>query len=138
MFYFHSELFTSSIVYCHHGYSVCCTGLMITHYIVCYPLCYPVGLYIVCRPHCRPPPPLLQTPPSSPSSLGSRKSSMCSISSANSSSSGSMQMHHSPAHHFRHKGATQVRSSYRHGCCTINQRPPCPLPAKLLLGWQSC
>ncbi|XP_076053078.1 uncharacterized protein LOC143032354 isoform X3 [Oratosquilla oratoria] len=37
-----------------------------------------------------------QTPPSSPSSLGSRKSSMCSISSLNSSSSSS---NHSPSHH---------------------------------------
>ncbi|KAL3860572.1 hypothetical protein ACJMK2_010677 [Sinanodonta woodiana] len=38
-----------------------------------------------------------QTPPSSPSSLGSRKSSMCSISSMASSSSGSTQSH-SPSH----------------------------------------
>lgn len=38
-----------------------------------------------------------QTPPSSPSSLGSRKSSMCSISSFNSSSSGSTKSH-SPSH----------------------------------------
>ncbi|CAN7992435.1 unnamed protein product [Ixodes hexagonus] len=36
---------------------------------------------------------LFQTPPSSPSSLGSRKSSMCSISSFNSSSSGSTKSH---------------------------------------------
>ncbi len=35
-----------------------------------------------------------RTPPSSPSSLGSRKSSMCSISSAGSASS----LHHSPSH----------------------------------------
>ncbi|KAM7282218.1 protein MTSS 1 isoform X1 [Ixodes scapularis] len=38
-----------------------------------------------------------RTPPSSPSSLGSRKSSMCSISSFNSSSSGSTKSH-SPSH----------------------------------------
>ncbi|XP_064466579.1 protein MTSS 2-like isoform X2 [Ornithodoros turicata] len=41
-----------------------------------------------------------QTPPSSPSSLGSRKSSMCSISSFNSSSSSSSKSH-SPSHQFR-------------------------------------
>lgn len=35
----------------------------------------------------------LQTPPSSPSSLGSRKSSMCSLGSIHSSSSGSVASH---------------------------------------------
>ena len=40
-----------------------------------------------------------QTPPSSPSSLGSRKSSMCSISSAGSGSTGTGSLHHSPSHH---------------------------------------
>lgn len=48
----------------------------------------------------------LQTPPSSPSSFGSRKSSMCSISSFNSSSSGST---HSPSHHHcRYRSLSQV------------------------------
>ena len=47
----------------------------------------------------------LQTPPSSPSSFGSRKSSMCSISSFNSSSSGST---HSPSHHCRYRSLSQV------------------------------
>lgn len=50
-----------------------------------------------------------QTPPSSPSSLGSRKSSMCSISSLNSSSSGSTKSHHSPSHHYWHRSLSQVR-----------------------------
>ncbi|KAG7173706.1 MTSS 1-like, partial [Homarus americanus] len=45
-----------------------------------------------------------QTPPSSPSSLGSRKSSMCSISSLNSSSSSST---HSPSHHNRTRSVSQ-------------------------------
>ncbi|KAK7054604.1 hypothetical protein SK128_000412, partial [Halocaridina rubra] len=45
-----------------------------------------------------------QTPPSSPSSLGSRKSSMCSISSLNSSSSSST---HSPSHHTRTRSVSQ-------------------------------
>ncbi|XP_042889285.1 mucin-5AC-like isoform X3 [Penaeus japonicus] len=45
-----------------------------------------------------------QTPPSSPSSLGSRKSSMCSISSINSSSSSST---HSPSHHTRTRSVSQ-------------------------------
>ena len=49
-----------------------------------------------------------QTPPSSPSSLGSRKSSMCSISSLNSSSSGSTKSHHSPSHHYWHRSLSQV------------------------------
>ena len=40
-------------------------------------------------------PPVSYSPPSSPSSLGSRKSSMCSISSAGSSSGGSVN---SPSH----------------------------------------
>uniref|UniRef100_A0A1B6CYE7 IMD domain-containing protein n=1 Tax=Clastoptera arizonana TaxID=38151 RepID=A0A1B6CYE7_9HEMI len=48
-----------------------------------------------------------QTPPSSPSSLGSRKSSMCSISSLNSSSSGSTKSHHSPNHHYWHRSLSQ-------------------------------
>ncbi|XP_034237689.1 protein MTSS 1 [Thrips palmi] len=48
-----------------------------------------------------------QTPPSSPSSLGSRKSSMCSISSLNSSSSGSTKSHHSPSHHYWHRSLSQ-------------------------------
>ncbi|XP_067003167.1 protein MTSS 2 isoform X4 [Anabrus simplex] len=48
-----------------------------------------------------------QTPPSSPSSLGSRKSSMCSISSLNSSSSGSTKSHHSPSHHYWHRSVSQ-------------------------------
>ncbi|XP_049787449.1 protein MTSS 2 [Schistocerca cancellata] len=48
-----------------------------------------------------------QTPPSSPSSLGSRKSSMCSISSLNSSSSGSSKSHHSPSHHYWHRSLSQ-------------------------------
>ncbi|KAG8287164.1 hypothetical protein J6590_044788 [Homalodisca vitripennis] len=47
------------------------------------------------------------TPPSSPSSLGSRKSSMCSISSLNSSSSGSSKSHHSPNHHYWHRSLSQ-------------------------------
>ncbi|RZF43869.1 hypothetical protein LSTR_LSTR007205 [Laodelphax striatellus] len=47
------------------------------------------------------------TPPSSPSSLGSRKSSMCSISSLNSSSSGSTKSHHSPSHHYWHRSLSQ-------------------------------
>lgn len=47
-----------------------------------------------------------QTPPSSPSSLGSRKSSMCSISSFNSSSSGSSKSH-SPSHQFRGRSLSQ-------------------------------
>jgi hypothetical protein len=61
-----------------------------------------------------------QTPPSSPSSLGSRKSSMCSISSAGSSSNGGSSMalqHHSPSHSaasaaatLRHRSLSQVRS----------------------------
>ncbi|XP_067139493.1 protein MTSS 2-like isoform X2 [Centruroides vittatus] len=49
------------------------------------------------------------TPPSSPTSLGSRKSSMCSISSLNSSSSGSTKSH-SPSHHSR--------------CRSLSQQPP--------------
>jgi len=49
---------------------------------------------------------LKSTPPSSPSSFGSRKSSMCSISSFNSSSSGSTQ---SPNHsHYRYRSLSQV------------------------------
>ena len=51
----------------------------------------------------------LQTPPSSPSSFGSRKSSMCSISSFNSSSSGST---HSPSHHCRYRSLSQVINPY--------------------------
>ncbi|TRY62188.1 hypothetical protein TCAL_17208 [Tigriopus californicus] len=51
-----------------------------------------------------------QTPPSSPSSLGSRKSSMCSISSAGSSNSSSV--HHSPSHQsgvqLRHRSLSQA------------------------------
>jgi len=64
----------------------------------------------------------LQTPPSSPSSLGSRKSSMCSLGSIHSSSSGSVASHnqnqmHSPSHainhghpiqHIRHRSLSQV------------------------------
>lgn len=50
---------------------------------------------------------LFQTPPSSPSSLGSRKSSMCSINSIASSSSGSVQSH-SPCHN---KTIQQVRTN---------------------------
>ncbi|XP_023933421.1 MTSS1-like protein [Lingula anatina] len=48
-----------------------------------------------------------QTPPSSPSSLGSRKSSMCSISSMTSSSSGSSKSHSPSHHHIRYKNPTQ-------------------------------
>lgn len=51
-----------------------------------------------------------QTPPSSPSSLGSRKSSMCSISSAGSSNGSA---HHSPSHHqsqIRHRSSSQQRN----------------------------
>jgi hypothetical protein len=51
----------------------------------------------------------LQTPPSSPSSFGSRKSSMCSISSFNSSSSGST---HSPSHHCRYRSLSQVLQNF--------------------------
>ena len=47
-----------------------------------------------------------QSPPGSPSSIGSRKSSMCSISSINSSSSGSVQSH-SPSHHNRNHNSLQ-------------------------------
>ncbi|XP_046461264.1 uncharacterized protein LOC124207718 isoform X3 [Daphnia pulex] len=63
----------------------------------------------------------LQTPPSSPSSLGSRKSSMCSLGSIHSSSSGSVASHsqnqlmNSPSHamqqqqqHIRHRSLSQV------------------------------
>ncbi|XP_064640271.1 protein MTSS 2-like isoform X3 [Lineus longissimus] len=50
-----------------------------------------------------------QTPPSSPSSLGSRKSSMCSISSLNSSSSGSTKSH-SPSHHYRSRSTSHSHS----------------------------
>ncbi|XP_064640276.1 protein MTSS 2-like isoform X8 [Lineus longissimus] len=49
------------------------------------------------------------TPPSSPSSLGSRKSSMCSISSLNSSSSGSTKSH-SPSHHYRSRSTSHSHS----------------------------
>ena len=48
-----------------------------------------------------------QTPPSSPSSLGSRKSSMCSISSAGSSSGGSVSTS-SPLHQAQHRHRPQV------------------------------
>ncbi|XP_065213751.1 protein MTSS 2 isoform X2 [Planococcus citri] len=46
-------------------------------------------------------------PPSSPSSIGSRKSSMCSISSLNSSSSGSSKSHHSPNHMYWNRSSSQ-------------------------------
>ncbi|MPC26474.1 Metastasis suppressor protein 1 [Portunus trituberculatus] len=52
-----------------------------------------------------------QTPPSSPSSLGSRKSSMCSISSLNSSSSSST---HSPSHHTRPRSVSQASGLSEH------------------------
>ncbi|XP_074644501.1 protein MTSS 1-like isoform X15 [Tubulanus polymorphus] len=48
------------------------------------------------------------TPPSSPSSIGSRKSSMCSISSITSSSSGSTKSH-SPSHHYRSRSMTSTQ-----------------------------
>ena len=49
------------------------------------------------------------SPPSSPSSLGSRKSSMCSINSINSSSSGSSKSH-SPSHTMHKRTASQVQA----------------------------
>ena len=59
----------------------------------------------------------LQTPPSSPSSFGSRKSSMCSISSFNSSSSGST---HSPSnHHCRYRSLSQVK--HKNPIIIVNQ-----------------
>lgn len=48
---------------------------------------------------------IFQTPPSSPTSVGSRKSSTCSISSLNSSSSDST---HSPSSHQRSRSLSQV------------------------------
>lgn len=51
------------------------------------------------------------TPPSSPSSLGSRKSSMCSISSLNSSSDSSTKSYSPTHHHYRFRSPSQVSSS---------------------------
>lgn len=53
---------------------------------------------------------MFQTPPSSPSSLGSRKSSMCSISSLNSSSDSSTKSYSPTHHHYRFRSPSQVSS----------------------------
>ncbi|XP_036362799.1 protein MTSS 1 isoform X29 [Octopus sinensis] len=51
------------------------------------------------------------TPPSSPSSLGSRKSSMCSNSSINSSSDSSAKSYSPTHHHYRFRSPSQVSST---------------------------
>ncbi|CAG2104202.1 unnamed protein product [Medioppia subpectinata] len=69
----------------------------------------------------------LQTPPSSPSSFGSRKSSMCSISSFNSSSSGST---HSPSHNCRYRSLSQVSSLSEHSSGSTSSTSSIPASNK--------
>ncbi|XP_037651559.1 protein MTSS 1-like isoform X7 [Sebastes umbrosus] len=63
-----------------------------------------------------------QTPPSSPSTTVSRKSSMCSLNSVNSSDSRSSGSHcHSPTSHFRYRASSSSSSS------VLPQQPPARL-----------
>ncbi|XP_036362777.1 protein MTSS 1 isoform X7 [Octopus sinensis] len=70
------------------------------------------------------------TPPSSPSSLGSRKSSMCSNSSINSSSDSSAKSYSPTHHHYRFRSPSQVSSV---SLCSKQSVQQLPLPGSVRL-----